>query len=135
MRYPVVIHKDPGSDFGVTVPDLPGCFSSGESFEEALANAVEAIELHVEGLLLDRQAVSGPKPVEAHRHNPEFAGGIWAMVDVNPAKLTMKSRPVTLNLPEEIIDRVDHLASRIGGSRETVIANAALEYLAERQGS
>ncbi|MDW8232800.1 MAG: type II toxin-antitoxin system HicB family antitoxin, partial [Roseiflexaceae bacterium] len=30
MRYPVVVHKDPESDYGVTVPDLPGCFSAGE---------------------------------------------------------------------------------------------------------
>ncbi|MCP4151812.1 MAG: hypothetical protein GY757_28975, partial [bacterium] len=27
MNYPVVIHKDKESDYGVTVPDLPGCFS------------------------------------------------------------------------------------------------------------
>ena len=36
MRYPVVIHKDPESDYGVTVPDLPGCFSAGETLDEAL---------------------------------------------------------------------------------------------------
>ena len=29
MRYPIVIHKDEGSSYGVTVPDLPGCFSGG----------------------------------------------------------------------------------------------------------
>ena len=34
MRYPVVIHKDPGSDYGVTVPDLPGCFSAGATLGE-----------------------------------------------------------------------------------------------------
>lgn len=31
MRYPVVVHKDPESDYGVTVPDLPGCFSADRS--------------------------------------------------------------------------------------------------------
>ena len=36
MRYPVVVHKDPNSDYGVTVPDLPGCFSAGETMDEAL---------------------------------------------------------------------------------------------------
>lgn len=28
MKYPVVIHKDENSDYGVTFPDLPGCFSA-----------------------------------------------------------------------------------------------------------
>ena len=43
MRYPVVIHKDPDSDYGVTVPDLPGCFSAGETSDEALNEVVEAM--------------------------------------------------------------------------------------------
>ncbi|MFC1574414.1 type II toxin-antitoxin system HicB family antitoxin, partial [Candidatus Latescibacterota bacterium] len=30
MNYPIVIHKDKNSSYGVIVPDLPGCFSSGE---------------------------------------------------------------------------------------------------------
>ena len=43
---PVVIHKDADSDYAVTVPDLPGCFSAGETLDETLAMAKEAIELH-----------------------------------------------------------------------------------------
>jgi len=33
MRYQVIIRKDRKSDYGVTVPDLPGCFSAGETME------------------------------------------------------------------------------------------------------
>jgi hypothetical protein len=36
MRYPVVIHKDESSDFGVTIPDIPGCFSAGDTYDDAL---------------------------------------------------------------------------------------------------
>ena len=36
MRSLIVIHKDPESCYGVTVPDLPGCFSAGNTIEEAL---------------------------------------------------------------------------------------------------
>ncbi len=53
MRYPAVIHKDENTDFGVMVPDIPGCYSAGETYDEALNNAREAIECHLEGLLLD----------------------------------------------------------------------------------
>ena len=43
MKYPVVIHKDENSDYEVTFPDLPGCFSAGDTIEEALANALEKV--------------------------------------------------------------------------------------------
>ena len=39
MRFPIVIHKDAGSAYGVTVPDLPGCFSAGDTLEEAIESA------------------------------------------------------------------------------------------------
>ena len=39
MKYPVIIHKGENSDYGVTFPDLPGCFSAGDTIEESLANA------------------------------------------------------------------------------------------------
>jgi len=35
-HYPVVIHKDRKSVFGVIIPDLPGCFSAGATLDEAL---------------------------------------------------------------------------------------------------
>jgi len=36
------------SAFGVAVPDLPGCFSAGDTVEEAFDNVREAIEAHCE---------------------------------------------------------------------------------------
>jgi predicted RNase H-like HicB family nuclease len=39
--------------YGVLVPDLPGCFSAGDTLDEALTNGQEAILLHIEGLLDD----------------------------------------------------------------------------------
>ncbi len=42
MNYPIVVHKEKGSDYGVTVPDLPGCFSAGGTLDEALAMACDA---------------------------------------------------------------------------------------------
>lgn len=48
MKFPVVLHKDADSDYGVNVPDVPGCFSAGTSFSEALDNVHEALALHLE---------------------------------------------------------------------------------------
>jgi len=50
MRFPVVLHTDDGIRFGVNVPDLPGCFSTGDTFNDALSSVVESINLHLEGM-------------------------------------------------------------------------------------
>jgi predicted RNase H-like HicB family nuclease len=51
-RYTVVVHReDDGSGYYVTVPALPGCFSAGATEDEAVRNAAEAIQAHVEGLV------------------------------------------------------------------------------------
>ena len=50
MRYLVVVHQDrPTGPCGVSVPDLPGCFSAGDTLADALERSREAIALHVEG--------------------------------------------------------------------------------------
>jgi len=46
MRYPIAIESgDSKHAYGVVVPDLPGCFSAGDTLDEALTNAREAILL------------------------------------------------------------------------------------------
>lgn len=133
MRYPVVIHKDPESDYGVTVPDLPGCFSAGESMEDALQEAVEAIETHLEGILLDDEPIPAAKTIEFHRGNPDFADGVWAMVKVDVAKLSGKTRRVNVTLPERVLNVMDKYATEHGETRSGLIAQAAIEYIASRQ--
>jgi len=95
MLWPVVIHKDEGSAYGVTVPDLPGCFSAGDTIEEAMANAEEAILCHLEGILLDGEDWPRPHGVEDHKDNPDYTGGTWALVAVDPAKVEGKAKRLT----------------------------------------
>ncbi len=133
MRYPVVIHKDPESDYGVTVPDLPGCFSAGETLDEALQEAVEAIECHLEGLLLDKEPIPAPNSIELHQSNPDYAGGIWAFVTVDVTKLSGKIRRVNITLPERVLTLMDRYAAEHGESRSGLIAQAAIEFIASRE--
>ena len=83
MRYPIVIHKDPDSDYGVTVPDLPGCFSGGDTMDEAIEMAQEAILGHIETLLMDNQPIPNKSPLDVHITDAFYADGIWALVDVD----------------------------------------------------
>jgi predicted RNase H-like HicB family nuclease len=129
MRYPVVIHKEIASDYGVTVPDLPGCFSAGDTVEDALSNAIEAIECHIEGLLIDGESVPKAKSLEQHRAHPDYRAGFWALVDVDVSKLSGKSRRVNITLPERVLTQIDSFASRTGDTRSGLLMNAALEYV------
>jgi predicted RNase H-like HicB family nuclease len=94
MNFPIVLHKDPDSDYGVTVPDLPGCFSAGSTIEEAFAMAREAIELYVETLVQEGREIPDASPIESLRSNADYADGIWAIISAEyPAKTP--SQPVT----------------------------------------
>ena len=135
MRFPIVIHKDSDSDYGVTVPDMPGCFSAGTTTDEALSNAIEAIECHIEGLMIDGEPVPSPRSVEYYRSNKSFRGGVWALVDVDVSKLSGKARRVNISLPERLLVQIDSFAARQGESRSGLLAHAGpFRTACERQG-
>ena len=53
LRYLVRINKDRGSDWGASVPDLPGCVATGKTIDAALRRIQGAIELHLRGMRAD----------------------------------------------------------------------------------
>ena len=59
MEYVVIVEEGPSS-IGAYVPDLPGCVSVGETREEAMRLIREAIELHIESLRENGEAVPSP---------------------------------------------------------------------------
>ena len=48
MHYVAVIDKDPDSAYGIQFPEVPGCFSAADTFEEIVPNAIEALSLFFE---------------------------------------------------------------------------------------
>ena len=132
MQFPVVLHKDAGSGYGVTVPDLPGCFSAGGTPEEAIASAHEAVACHVEGLLMDGESIPEKIRLEAHQANADYTGGIWALVDVDLAKLSSKTIRVNVTMPARVLSIVDEAAAREGESRSGLLTRAALQFVDRR---
>jgi predicted RNase H-like HicB family nuclease len=130
MKYPIVIHKDEASDYGVTVPDIPGCFLAGTSMEEAIKMAKEAIECHIEGLVMDNDPIPFSAAIEAHQKTTEYDNGIWAIVDVDISKLSVKSKRVNITIPENLLNTVDLFAKKHGESHSGLLAQAVTEYMA-----
>lgn len=132
-HYPVVIHKDNNSDFGVTVPDLPGCFSAGATVVEALRQAKEAIECHLEGLLLDDEAL--PMPTEEYTllaESEEYKDGIWHLVEIDLSKLDTKTRRLNITIPERLLTKVDrYVKEHRFDSRSGFLAQAAETFISQ----
>jgi predicted RNase H-like HicB family nuclease len=62
--YSIVLDPDEGG-FTVTVPALPGCITEGDTVEECIANAQEAIALYIEEL------IAQGRPVPEEREHPQ----------------------------------------------------------------
>ena len=58
-HYTVILEPDAGG-YHAFCPALPGCHTQGDTFEEAMKNIREAVELYCESLLEDKE----PLPVE-----------------------------------------------------------------------
>ena len=129
MRYPIVIHKDPDSDYGVTVPDLPGCFSGGDTMEEAIEMAHEAITGHIGTLLMDGQMVPEKMPLESHLADEFYVDGIWALVDVDLSEISAKIVEVNIAFPEPVLAMIDEAAAKERETRSSLLTRAVLSHI------
>ena len=83
MKFYVVLHSDDGERYGATVPDLQGCFSGGGTLDLALQNVEEAIDMRVERLISDGQAMPLSLSLKQHQKNKNYKNGVWAVVNVS----------------------------------------------------
>jgi predicted RNase H-like HicB family nuclease len=83
MKFIIAIERgNQHQSFGVAIPDLPGCFSAGDTEEEAIQNAHEAIELWCSTTLEDQGDIPSQRCLAEHQMNPEFTGWTWDVIEV-----------------------------------------------------
>ena len=91
--YIALIHKDLDSDYGVTFPDLPGCTSGGDTFEEAREMAREALALHLEGMAADGEYIPPPCSADdALVHEDAFDAIALIVVEALPERTEEEAR-------------------------------------------
>lgn len=132
MLYPIAIETgDEKTAYGVTVPDLPGCFSAGETLDEAVANAKEAITGHIELLVELGGDIPAVSTLNKLVNNPEFNGYTWALVDIDVTRLLGGSEKINVTLPKSLIDRIDRCVASNPEykSRSGFLAQVALERI------
>lgn len=135
MFYPIAI--EPGDDkhaWGVVVPDIEGCFSAGESLDDAVAKAKEAIEGHLEAVAEDGGDVPLAGTLDEHRNNPEFAGWVWALVEIDVNRFLGGAEKINITVPRILLKKIDDAVKTDPRfqSRSGLLADGALRILSER---
>jgi predicted RNase H-like HicB family nuclease len=124
MRYYIaLLHKDPKSDYGVSLPDLPGCITAGRTLDEARAMAVEALGLHLQGMMEDGSAIPEPSSLESVMADAVNRDGVVTLIPA-PA---MDGPGVRVNviLPENLLTEIDRHVESHGLTRSGFLAEAA----------
>ena len=130
MKYVIVIEPDSqeNPDFGVIIPDLPGCYSQGDDLDEAIKNAHEAACLWIdtaldEGMQLPHASTFS----ELQKGHPEWAGWLWSVVDIDLGKVGDKAERIYITIPRRILRRLDTLAQKSGDTRSGYIARMVMQ--------
>ncbi len=121
MHYVAVIDKDPESAYGIRFPEVPGCFSAVDTFEEIVPNAIEALSLFFED-----QEPAPPRGLEAVRE--EAAGNVAegaALMMIPYVRDRKRVVRVHLSLDKGFLDTMDEAARMRGMTRSAFVQKAA----------
>jgi predicted RNase H-like HicB family nuclease len=133
MHFYALIHKEPRSCYGVSFPDVPGCISAGDTLDEAVTNAVEALSGHLAVTRDHGEPLPSPRPLEALRKDAnvkrEIATG--AVLVAVPLLLdAARTVRANLSLDAGLLDAIDEAARKRGLTRSAFLATAAREKIA-----
>jgi predicted RNase H-like HicB family nuclease len=120
--FPAIVHHDEGSAWGLTFPDLPGCFAASDDADGIVAAGAEALSLWFE----DQPEVQ-PTPFEKIATPP---GTTLLLVPwIKPMRKVMK---VNLSMQTHVVRAIDAAAKARGLTRSAFLAEAALAEIEGR---
>lgn len=130
MRYPILIEE--GTDtaaFGVVVPDLPGCFSAGDTLDEAVEAAKEAAAAWIDTALDQGMPVPSPSSLEGPRKLRGYKGWVVGLIEIDESLLDDTIERANITLPRRVLRRLDDMARTAGQSRSGLVARVTVASL------
>lgn len=128
-RYLAIIDEADGS-LGAHFPDAPGCVAMGESEEEVIDNATDALSEWAADVLAAGGTLPQPRSYVELLKSGEFALGKGAMVAYLPLLLeTGKLARANISLDAGLLADIDEAAARRGVTRSAFLASAAREKI------
>lgn len=127
-QYIALIHKEAGSDYGVSFPDLPGAISAGRTLDEAREMAAEALALHLEGMAADGEAAPEPSSLEKVMSDAQNKDAVAVLIAAPATEV--KSVRINVTMPADVLDQIDRYAEQQGFTRSGFLAQAAKKAMA-----
>ena len=128
MKYPVIIHKDDDTGYGVTIPDIPGCFAYGDTQEEAILNIQEAVELYYHGEYTSEPPT--PSQMEDLLNSELYTRDSFLyLADIDFAFIAPKTQRINITVPEYKLVRIDRAAKAKGISRSAFFVDSAEQHI------
>jgi len=123
-------YEDGKKGFSVVFPDLPGCFSAGDDYDDAYRMAHEALAFHLEGLKNEDMPIPEPRTLEKIKSKwskwKEWESNYsFLVVPITVFPANEKSIRVNIMLPEGTLRRIDAVSK----NRSAFLANAAQYFL------
>jgi predicted RNase H-like HicB family nuclease len=130
-KYIAVIHKEKGSEYGVSFPDFAGCISFGKTLDEAKKNAAEALSFHIEGMLEDGEKIPAPTLMENIEVEKKYQSSIVIFIEVEPKIKAKKPKFVRFNvtMEEDFLEMVDDFTAEKNYTRSGLIRDALLHMI------
>ncbi len=131
MRFIAFVHKEPDSCYGVSFPDVPGCTSAGDTLDDALGNAVDALSGHVRMMEADGEAAPRPRSLEAITADQGLAEDLkGAIISAVPLVRDRGSTTrINVSLDLGLLEAIDGLAKQRSQTRSAFLASAARREL------
>lgn len=127
MLYPIYVHVgDEKHAHGIEFPDFPGCFSAADDWQDINRMAQEAVECHMSG---ENLPVPAPTALEKLVADPEYAGGVWMLVDLDVSRIDPAPQRVNVSLPRFLLSQIDEYAQAHHLTRSGFLAKAAQEAM------
>jgi predicted RNase H-like HicB family nuclease len=127
------VYKDPNSSFGVSFPDLPGCYGAGDSYDEAIENAKISLREYAQAMSDDGEEM--PKPRTHSQLTADASEAIEfkaaAFIIEVPLFTVGSKRRVNLSLDDRVLAGIDRACELSGMNRSAFVANLAMNWMQE----
>jgi predicted RNase H-like HicB family nuclease len=123
--YLALVHKEEGTAYGMTFPDLPGCFAAADGEGDILRSAVEALELWFEDA--DAVAPRGPEAIAAEV-SADLAAGAF-LIAVPLVRPSSRQKRVNISMDAGTLEAIDAAADGLGLTRSGFLTMAALNEI------
>lgn len=132
-RYTALIDGEAGA-YGVVFPDLPGCTAMGNTIDEAITNAVEALHDWAEVTIETGNAIPAPRAIEKLRADPAVVEALAEGASLTTVPLireTGKPTKANISIDAAILAAIDAAAGRRKLTRSAFIELMARHSLPE----